>query len=441
MTRRMASTAYDITIVGGGLAGSALAKGMAEHGARVLVLERETEFRDRVRGEAIMPWGVPELRALGLYDTVLNAGGHPLAFWDGYQDGSRSGHRNLERTTPCREPVLACFHPNLQEALLQAAIDAGAEVRRGARLLDITANGNPSPFVIPSPAVIPSPLTVPAPPVIPSHPVIPAKAGIHSMTVAFDGRTEEISARLMVGADGRTSQVRTLGGFQVRHDPDGNMVAGILLDGVTAPDDAALAGMKSENGLFVLLFPQGNGQARAYVCFRAQENFRLRGQQDLARFFDLTIQAGAPAEFYADAQPAGPLATFSGAAVWVDKSYHNGIALIGDAAAVADPTWGQGLSMALANARELRDQLIKHDDWDEAGEAYSEAWLQLHHTIHTAEAWATRLLLETGPEADKRRLQAFSLWREDRTRNLDTFLSGPVQPLDETARRRYFGEE
>ena len=419
----MASNAYDITIVGGGLAGSALAKGMAEHGARVLVLEREMEFRDRVRGEAIMPWGVPELRALGLYDTVLNAGGHPLAFWDGYQDGSRSGHRNLERTTPCREPVLACFHPNLQEALLQAAIDAGAEVRRGARLLDITANGNPSPFVIPSPAVI------------------PAKAGIHSMTVAFDGRTEVVSARLVVGADGRTSQVRMLGGFQVRHDPDGNMVAGILLDGVTAPDDATLAGMKSENGLFVLLFPQGNGQARAYVCFRAQENFRLQGQQDLVRFLELTSRAGAPAEFYADAQPVGPLATFSGAAVWVDKSYRNGIALVGDAAAVADPTWGQGLSMALANARELRDQLIKHDDWNEAGEAYAEAWRQLHQTIHTAETWATRLLLETGPEADERRLQAFSLWREDRTRNPDTFLSGPVQLLDETARRRYFGEE
>ena len=429
MTRRMASTAYDIITVGGGLAGSALAKGMAQHGARVLVLERETEFRDRVRGEAIMPWGMPELRALGLYDTVLNAGGHRLTFWDGYQDGSRSGHRNLERTTPCREPVLACFHPNLQEAFLQAAIDAGAEVRRGARLLDITGNGNPSPFVIPSSVVIPA------------SAVIPAKAGIHSVTVAFDGRTEVVSARLVVGADGRTSQVRTLGGFQVRHGPDGNMVAGVLLDGVTAPDDATLAGMKSENGLFVLLFPQGNGQARAYVCSRAQENFRLRGQQDLARFLDLTIQAGAPAEFYADAQPAGPLATFSGAAVWVDKSYRNGIALIGDAAAVADPTWGQGLSMALANARELRDQLIKHDDWNDAGEAYSEAGLQLHHTIHTAEAWATRLMLETGPDADERRNRAFSLWREDRTRNPDTFLSGPVQPLDETARRRYFGEE
>ena len=419
----MASADYDIIIVGGGLAGSALAKGMAEHGARVLVLERETAFRDRVRGEAIMPWGVPELRALGLYDTVMNAGGHPLTFWDGYQDGSRSGHRNLERTTPSGESVLACYHPDLQEAVLQAAIDAGAEVRRGARLVDISGTGNPSPSATSPPSVI------------------PAKAGIHSVTVAFDRGTEEISARLVVGADGRTSQVRTLGGFQVRRDPDGNMVAGILLDGVTAPEDATLAGMRSEDGLFVLLFPQGNGRARAYVCFRAQEDFRLQGQQDLARFLELTIRTGAPEEFYADAQPAGPLATFSGAAVWVDKPYCNGIALVGDAAAVADPTWGQGLSLALANARELRDQLIQHDDWDEAGVAYTEAWRQLHHTIYTAETWATTLMLETGPEADRRRRQAFSLWREDRTRNPDTFLSGPGRALDETARRRYFGEE
>jgi flavin-dependent dehydrogenase len=48
---------YDLITVGGGLAGAALAKALAERGARVLVLERETRFRDRVRGEAMHPWG------------------------------------------------------------------------------------------------------------------------------------------------------------------------------------------------------------------------------------------------------------------------------------------------------------------------------------------------------------------------------------------------
>src|SRR5216117_2740321 len=37
---------YDIITVGGGLGGSVLAKAMAEQGKRVLVLEREKQFRD-----------------------------------------------------------------------------------------------------------------------------------------------------------------------------------------------------------------------------------------------------------------------------------------------------------------------------------------------------------------------------------------------------------
>lgn len=56
----MASNTYDIITVGGGLGGSALAKAMAEHGARVLVVERETQFKDRIRGENFAPWGVAE---------------------------------------------------------------------------------------------------------------------------------------------------------------------------------------------------------------------------------------------------------------------------------------------------------------------------------------------------------------------------------------------
>jgi flavin-dependent dehydrogenase len=62
----MANSIYDIITVGGGLGGSALAKAMAAHGARVLVVERETQFKDRVRGEFMAPWGVAEARELGI---------------------------------------------------------------------------------------------------------------------------------------------------------------------------------------------------------------------------------------------------------------------------------------------------------------------------------------------------------------------------------------
>jgi flavin-dependent dehydrogenase len=46
---------YDLITVGGGLGGGALAGAMAERGAGVLVLERETNFKDRVRGEGLVP--------------------------------------------------------------------------------------------------------------------------------------------------------------------------------------------------------------------------------------------------------------------------------------------------------------------------------------------------------------------------------------------------
>jgi len=78
----MAAVNYDIIIIGGGVGGSALAKAMAEAGAQVLVLERETQFRDRVRGEAIMPWGFVEAEALGIRGAIGSSGGHELPWWN-----------------------------------------------------------------------------------------------------------------------------------------------------------------------------------------------------------------------------------------------------------------------------------------------------------------------------------------------------------------------
>ena len=64
-------TDYDVVIVGGGLAGSGLGAALAKTGARVLITEREAQFRDRVRGEGMQPWGAAEARELGLYRPLI----------------------------------------------------------------------------------------------------------------------------------------------------------------------------------------------------------------------------------------------------------------------------------------------------------------------------------------------------------------------------------
>ena len=95
----MTAQIYDIITVGGGIAGSILAKTMAEHGAKVLVLESETNFRDRVRGEAIAPWSTKEATELGIYDALMAAGGHHLRYWYTYQGPDAMEPRDLEATT------------------------------------------------------------------------------------------------------------------------------------------------------------------------------------------------------------------------------------------------------------------------------------------------------------------------------------------------------
>jgi 2-polyprenyl-6-methoxyphenol hydroxylase-like FAD-dependent oxidoreductase len=111
----LANGIYDIITVGGGLGGSALAKAMAESGARVLVVERERQFKDRVRGEAMHPWGVAEARALGVYDLLHEACGHEVPWRDTYLGPERSIHRNLSTTTPQRAAEFTFYHPTMQQ--------------------------------------------------------------------------------------------------------------------------------------------------------------------------------------------------------------------------------------------------------------------------------------------------------------------------------------
>ena len=402
------STDYDLIVVGGGVAGSALAAGMASAGARALVLEAEKSFRDRVRGEAIMPWGVADARLLGLESALEQAAANPLAFWDSYQGPDRSGHRDLTRTTRASEPVMACYHPALQESLLEHARNSWADVWRGIRVSEVSAREDGAP---------------------------------PSVLVERNGATTRLSCRLVVGADGRNSLTRGWAGFSVNRDPERNLVAGVLMDNVALSDDATHAWLDTEKGHFILNFPQGNGRARVYLCYAEGSARRYGGPGDIHAVLGECMASGVPAEVYADAVPAGPLATFEGRTTWAESAYQNGVALVGDAAANTDPTWGQGLSMSFRDARVLKELLLSHDDWDAAGQAYADARNEYFSVVHSMENWQTQLLMDTGAEADAVRARAFRSWRDDRTRNPDTFLSGPAGPLGETERRRYFGEE
>ncbi len=134
----------DLLVAGGGLGGATLAKVMAERGARVLLVERERRFADRVRGEVLQPWGVAEARALGVYDPLREACGQELRWNDMFFGGMCFVHRDLAATTPQAASWITFYHPAMQEVLVEAAARVGAEVRRGARVRDVRPGDPPA---------------------------------------------------------------------------------------------------------------------------------------------------------------------------------------------------------------------------------------------------------------------------------------------------------
>jgi len=178
----MVQAKYDIIAVGGGLGGASLAKAMAEGGAKVLVLEREKQCRDRVRGEVIWPWGCAELRELGVYDLLARTCAREVRWMDIYFGGTRLEHRDLPATSLQKTGTLNWVHPEIEEVLLAAAERAGVEIRRGASVNEVRTGASPT------------------------------------VSVDNDGHAEEFQARLVVCADGRGSMARKWGDFRVQHD-------------------------------------------------------------------------------------------------------------------------------------------------------------------------------------------------------------------------------
>jgi len=369
----------------------------------VLVLERTTEFNDRIRGEWIAPWGVAEAKSLGLFDLLMKTCGHALPRFTTYINGAPR-ERDLVTTTRHAAPAIGLFHPDMQEVMLQAARDAGAEVRRGAvvRSVGVDAEG---PWV----------------------------------EVQMDGAIQSLRTRLVVGADGRDSQTRRWGKFVVQHGKQGRFAAGLMLDNVEADSGSSHLWFDTRAGQVACFFPQAEGRGRAYVMSNTR---KFSGLSDAPLFIQESYKLGVAQKVYAQAKPFGVLATIGLTDRWVDHSYRDGIALIGDAAGASDPTWGQGLSTVLRDVRVLGHCLEADEDWRQAGNAYAVERDRYFGALLKYESWVDEMMMETGPKADERRAHAMPLWQKDPTRVPDLNVGGPENAvLDERARRRYFGEE
>lgn len=373
----------DAVVIGGGIAGSALAAALAGDGYDVLLLERQTVYRDKVRGEVINCWGVVELLRLGLERQLLDAGGTYIDRFIGFDEivdpeTARANALHLDEMLPGIRGVLDVGHPEACEALATAAAEAGATVVRG--IGDVTVTGGPHP----------------------------------SVRYEYNDIEYEAPCRLVVGADGRTSTVRRQLGISLTQTPPNSLGGGMLVEDLHEWP-ANVTSIGTEKDLLYFVFPRAGAKARLYLLHDVAQKGRFAGptrQADFLKAFQLDCIPHS--EMFATATPSESCAFYPMNDAWTDGPVVPGAVLIGDAAGWTDPVVGQGLSIALRDARLVRDALRSSSAWSpQILKPYVDEREERMRRLRVSGAVRTAMNMTFTPEGAARRKAYAKAWPTD----------------------------
>ncbi|MDX2933530.1 FAD-dependent monooxygenase [Streptomyces ipomoeae] len=308
---------FDVVIVGARCAGSALGALLARRGLRVAVLDQATRIRSTLSSNILQADSLAFLERLGVWAELKAAGVTPMSHVD-----MRLEEFRCLAAFPLRAGDVggaACIRREvLDPVLVDAARTAGAEVRLGTKVTGVVREG-----------------------------------GRVSGVVAVSGGAESVlRARLVVGADGRTSKVAESCGARMYHvSPGERSYYWTYFEGADLGErptfvfhrwgDRHMLGGPADNGLYIVgVSPQrherdsfradleGSVHAHAMRCApiaKALANAtRAERIYGIRRFFGYFREAAGPG--------------------WV---------LLGDAGHFKDPAGGRGIGDAFHQAERL----------------------------------------------------------------------------------------
>jgi 2-polyprenyl-6-methoxyphenol hydroxylase-like FAD-dependent oxidoreductase len=307
----------DVAIVGAGVAGSALACALSRGGVHVALLERRGRTGGIHRGDSLLPKATRMLARWGVLDAVRAAGAEPIDRLEIHH--ARHGQvAEIPLTGPADDtPYLVLPHASFEEVLITAA--AGAEGTRLVRPAKVTA--------------------------------VEARGGGALVRYETAGMTGTVRARVVVGADGHASLVRRAARIAMAVREYDHAYLGLEADRPPTYQNAMRVHFHADGGVLLMPRPTRVGlgvlvDAGSAMDWLTMSDARLR-QRLVARAPILAgmrlhragTQVYALTRGHADRYVAGPFA------------------IIGDAAHVTNPTAGQGMAMALADAGLLADLL------------------------------------------------------------------------------------
>ena len=391
----MTSLSPDVVIVGGGIAGGTMATVLARNGLEVIVLERETNYPDRVRGEWMAPWGVAEFKRLGLIKLLQDNGAIQVERNVPYDenwapDAAEQRAFDFTKLPPDLPTPICIGHPTMCNAFAAAAKAAGAQVLTGIKHFQVMAGARP--------------------------------------TVSFSSNDApiQLTPRLVIGADGRNSVLRKQLGFSVQAEEPHNLLGGMLVANV--PDwPRQIQAIGTEDRLHFLVFPQGKDLVRLYACYDFSDRQKFAGPDRAARLLQAYRLKCLPhAEAIIGGTPISPFYSYSNEDHWIDDPTLPGVVLIGDAAGHNDPITGQGLSIAARDVRIVSEILLSTKYWDRLDlEAYVDERRERLRRLRITAGLATKIRVEFGEDAKQRRARVGNRMLERQPSPLPAALIGP----------------
>ena len=391
----MTSLSPDVVIVGGGIAGGTMATVLARNGLEVIVLERETNYPDRVRGEWMAPWGVAEFKRLGLIKLLQDNGAIQVERNVPYDenwapDAAEQRAFDFTKLPPDLPTPICIGHPTMCNAFAAAAKAAGAQVLTGIKHFQVMAGARP--------------------------------------TVSFSSNNApiQLTPHLVIGADGRNSVLRKQLGFSVQAEEPHNLLGGMLVANV--PDwPRQIQAIGTEDRLHFLVFPQGKDLVRLYACYDFSDRQKFAGPDRAARLLQAYRLKCLPhAEAIIGGTPISPFYSYSNEDHWIDDPTLPGVVLIGDAAGHNDPITGQGLSIAARDVRIVSEILLSTKYWDRLDlEAYVDERRERLRRLRITAGLATKIRVEFGEDAKQRRARVGNRMLERQPSPLPAALIGP----------------
>jgi len=361
----MAPSQTDVCVVGGGPAGLLLGLLLAKRGAKVIVLEGHETFDREFRGEVLQPSTARLLNEIGLLEYVLAQPHLTLTTGRLLVNGRPAGGFDFRYIAPEYPYAIWMPQPVFLEALARKASEfPGFQCWMGARVTELVEE--------------------------------------NGTVVGVRGRRQgaesfEIRADVVVGADGRHSTIRRLGGFVTEYEHDDFDVIWFLVE---PPADWPKTIYFSVGRVPLLMLPKYPNQIQ--VGFLLSKDDWRRWRQDGVAAVAERIRRLDPlfAPFAAGLRDFTPFFPLPALILLVHDWARDGLLLIGDAAHTMSPAGAIGVNVALATAavaaQEIYPRLGKGPIPRSALTRVQELREQDVRTLHELQRRAGRALLGSG---------------------------------------------